>query len=317
MLDYRRIRRFILWVGAIYLSLYCLSCLFVRSGWGRAVIADYISSKTSCNVKIEKTSLTWGLKIRAENVQIFADDKEQIELFSARTLIYGWGDLEARRVTVLADFDTQDLPFTSYLHKFGSEEEFYDVEKLNEFSLSLFETFDEVILTDVAIELKINGKTENHQLTKFTKSIVSLPNKKDVFFFELGDNLCWMANSYGKIISVIRPMDEKESTITEVVQPEAPAAEAPAVEAPAAEAPVAEAPAAEAPAAETPAAEAPAVEAPAAEAPAAEAPAAEAPAAEAPAAAAEAPAAEAPAAEAPAAEAPAAEAPAAEAPAVK
>ena len=218
MFFWRTIRKFILWLIVIYAAIYFVGFLCVKSGWGRGLVADYISSKTGCYVNLKRTSLSLNFKINVFELDVFADEAKTIKMFSAPAICYGWGTLEARRINVLADFDASDRPFSSSLHKFGSEADFYKVEKLNEFSLSLFENLEEVKLYDIAIDLKINGKSEEHFLTKFIKAPLELPDENDVFYFVLGDNLRWVTTKHGKIISTIAGKQAEDKKASEKVE---------------------------------------------------------------------------------------------------
>ena len=217
MFFWRTIRKFILWLIVIYAAIYFVGFLCVKSGWGRGLVADYISSKTGCYVNLKRTSLSLNFKINVFELDVFADEAKTIKMFSAPAICYGWGTLEARRINVLADFDVSDRPFSSSLHKFGSEADFYKVEKLNEFSLSLFENLEEVKLYDIAINLKINGKSEEHFLTKFIKAPLELPDENDVFYFVLGDNLRWVTTKHGKIISTIAGKQTEDKKASEKI----------------------------------------------------------------------------------------------------
>ncbi|MBQ2281366.1 MAG: hypothetical protein II332_01190 [Kiritimatiellae bacterium] len=218
MFFWRTIRKFILWLIVIYAAIYFVGFLCVKSGWGRGLVADYISSKTGCYVNLKRTSLSLNFKINVFELDVFVDEAKTIKMFTAPAICYGWGTLEARRINVLADFDASDRPFSSSLHKFGSEADFYKVEKLNEFSLSLFENLDEVKLYDIAIDLKINGKSEEHFLTKFIKAPLELPDENDVFYFVLGDNLRWVTTKHGKIISTIAGKQAEDKKASEKVE---------------------------------------------------------------------------------------------------
>lgn len=206
-----RLRRFLVWLLAIYAVVYFVGFLCVRSNWGKGLVADHISSKTGCFVKLERASLGMNFKIHVFDLSVFADKDMKELLFAAPTLRYGWGTLEARRIKVVADFDVVDRPFSSSLHKFASEEDFYKVDRLNAFSLSLFEKLDDVDLYDISIELKVKGKIENHFLTKFIKKPLDLPDEDDFFYFVLGDNLRWITTSHGKIISSIVGPENKSA----------------------------------------------------------------------------------------------------------
>lgn len=210
----RKLRKFVLWVLVVYALVYFVGSLCVRSGWGRGLVVDYISSKTGCFAQLERTRLNFDFKITVFELKVFADKEKTIKLFDAPTLSFGWGSLEARRINVLADFDASDRPFSSSLHKFATEEDFYKVEKLNAFSLSMFENLDNVKLYDISIILKMKGKTEEHFLTKFIKEPLDLPDENDIFYFVLGDNLRWITTSHGKIISTISGDGEKKSVET-------------------------------------------------------------------------------------------------------
>lgn len=209
----RRVRKFVCSLIVIYALVYLIGFFCVRSGWGRGLVSDYISSKTGCFVELERASLCINFKINVFGLNVFADKEKTINLFSAPSLCYGWGSIEARRIKVLADFTKNDIPFSSSLHKFESEEDFYKVEKLNAFSLSLFESLSDVKLYDISIELKIGDKTEEHFLTKFIKEPMDLPDENEVFYFVLGDNLRWITTRHGKIISTINRQASEESNV--------------------------------------------------------------------------------------------------------
>ncbi len=209
----RRLRKFVCSLIVIYALVYLIGFFCVRSGWGRGLVSDYISSKTGCFVELERASLCINFKINVFGLNVFADKEKTINLFSAPSLCYGWGSIEARRIKVLADFTKNDIPFSSSLHKFESEEDFYKVEKLNAFSLALFESLSDVKLYDISIELKIGDKTEEHFLTKFIKEPMDLPDENDVFYFVLGDNLRWITTRHGKIISTINRQASEESNV--------------------------------------------------------------------------------------------------------
>lgn len=235
-----RIKKVIFWLVLIYALVYFVGYICVRSGWGRGLVADYISSKTGCFVDLGRTTLRLNFKINVFDINVFSDKEKQNKLFSAPTMSYGWGTLSARGINVNVDFDNKGMPFASALRKFGSEKDFYKVEKLNEFCLSLFDGLEEVSLHDISIGLTVGGKVEEHFLAKFIKEPLELPDERGVYYFVLGDNLRWLTTENGKLLSIITGNGKGESepsTETVSVVEEAPATEpAPAVEpAPAAE----------------------------------------------------------------------------------
>ncbi len=230
-----RIKKVIFWLVLIYALVYFVGFICVRSGWGRGLVADYISSKTGCFVDLGRTTLRLNFKINVFDINVFSDKEKQNKLFSAPTMSYGWGTLSARGINVNVDFDNKGMPFASALRKFGSEKDFYKVEKLNEFCLSLFDGLEEVSLHDISIGLTVGGKVEEHFLAKFIKEPLELPDERGVYYFVLGDNLRWLTTENGKLLSIITGNGKGESepsTETVSVVEEAPAAASAAEPAP-------------------------------------------------------------------------------------